>query len=192
MEGGAYFMTIIDWMFVLVSVIWISEFILFRNRGVGKEDPLETRSFLLILSALLLTIVTSVFLQEMREMSSIILPMKWIGLFLFSLGVFLRFWGILHLKAQFTRHVTVREGDQIVSTGPYRKLRHPLYTGLLLIGLGMSLFFTSLIGAIVGGVLLSWMLVIRIRHEEKLLIEKFGPEYKEWMSKRARLLPFIY
>ena len=88
--------------------------------------------------------------------------------------------------------MTVREGDMIVSSGPYRKLRHPLYTGLFLIGIGMALFFTSLIAAIAGGLFLAFALNKRMQHEEALLVEKFGPEYKEWMKHRARLIPYIY
>ncbi|WP_041056137.1 methyltransferase family protein [Jeotgalibacillus campisalis] len=185
-------MTILDGLFILVSFIWISEFLLFRNRGVGKGDSLETRSFLLIFTALFFTIIAALTLQEFREIVSLVVPMKAAGIILFSIGVFLRFWGITHLKAQFTRHVTVREGDEIVSSGPYKRLRHPLYTGLLFIAVGMALYFTSLIAAVIGGLLTGWMLLKRLRYEEKLLIGKFGTDYEEWMSHRARLLPFIY
>ncbi|MDG5472918.1 isoprenylcysteine carboxylmethyltransferase family protein [Jeotgalibacillus sp. ET6] len=185
-------MTILDGLFILISVIWISEFFIFRNRGTGKGDPLETRSFLYIFTSLFFTIAAALFLQEFREEDSLVLPMKTLGFLLFLTGVILRFWGITHLKAQFTRHVTVRDGDEIVSSGPYRRLRHPLYTGLLFIAVGMALYFTSLIAAVAGGLLTGFMLLKRIRYEEKLLVEKFGPDYEKWMSRRARLLPFIY
>ncbi|WP_052649768.1 methyltransferase family protein [Planococcus massiliensis] len=185
-------MAVAEWMFIGISVIWIGEFIFFRNRGVGEGDPYEKKSFYYILAALGATIAAALLLQEIGTGTEIGQFMRWTGLVLFAMGVFLRFWGILHLKSQFTRHVTVREGDEIVSSGPYRMLRHPLYTALLLIGIGMALFCTSLIAAILGGALVTWTLLKRIRYEEELLIEKFGPAYAEWMKKRARLVPFIY
>lgn len=183
-------MTLIDWIFILLGAVWTAEFVLFRNRGT-ENDPVERGSFYRILAVLLGTILAAFLLQEMQG-EEIAPVLKIVGTVLFATGVFLRFWGILHLKAQFTRHVTVREGDEIVSTGPYRKLRHPLYTGLFFIALGMPLYFTSPIAAVAGGALMVWALLKRIDYEEKLLIEKFGVQYEEWMKERARLIPFLY
>ena len=185
-------MTVLDWVFTAIAVVWILEFVVFRNRGTGEEDPVEKRSFLLILAALSGTIMTAYFVGEMKVFEQATPWLKAFGVLFFAGGVFLRYWGILHLKAQFTRHVTVRKGDGIVSTGPYRKLRHPLYTGLLLITLGMSLFFQSIGAAVFGGALVGWALAKRMDGEEAMLLKEFGEEYREWMKRRARLIPFIY
>lgn len=191
-EVEASFMTIIEWIFTAISLLWIGEFVIFRNRGVGQGDSLEKRTFFTIFTVLIATIIAAMVLQELQPFATLALIGQLVGIILLATGVFLRFWGIIHLKSQFTRYVTVREGDEIVSTGPYRKLRHPLYTGLLLITLGMALFFGSLIAAIIGGIAIVWALLQRINYEERLLIEKFGPDYEQWMKKRARLIPFIY
>lgn len=181
----------IEWIFNAVGLAWIAEFLFFRNRRSSTSDPVERGSFYRIFAVLFGTILAAFLLQEMR--SEPLAPfLRVVGTILFAAGVFLRLWGILHLKSQFTRHVTVREGDEIVSTGPYRKLRHPLYTGLLFIAIGMPLFFTSPIAAVAGGALMIWALLKRIDYEEKLLIEKFGPEYEHWMKQRARLIPYVY
>lgn len=185
-------MTILEMIFTAISLIWVSEFLIFRNRGVGQGDSLEKRTFIAIFAALIGTIIVAAFLQELEPVGNLVFISQLLGIVLLALGVFLRFWGILHLKSQFTRYVTVREGDEIVSTGPYRKLRHPLYTGLLLITLGMALFFSSLIAAAIGGSVMVWALLQRINYEERLLVEKFGPDYQQWMKTRARLIPFIY
>ena len=185
-------MTIIEWIFTAVSLFWVSEFLIFRNRGIGQGDSVEKRTFFTIFAALIGTIIVAAVLQELKPFAAVATISQLVGIILLAMGVFLRFWGILHLKSQFTRYVTVREGDEIVSTGPYRKLRHPLYTGLLFITLGMALFFTSAIAAVLGGVAMVWALLKRINYEERLLIEKFGPDYQHWMKKRARLIPFIY
>lgn len=181
-----------DWIFSAVSVLWLIEFIVFKNRETGQGDPVEKKTFFAIFLSLIATIAGAYWLQELRGMESVAAVLRPVGLVLLALGVFLRFWGIMHLKSQFTRHVTVRQGDTIVSSGPYRKLRHPLYTGLFLIGIGMALYFTSPLAAVVGGLLLAFALNKRMRHEEALLIEKFGTEYEEWMKRRARLIPYIY
>lgn len=184
-------MTFIDWVFVAVSLIWIGEFVVFRNRRPSVSNSLEKRSFFLIFSALAGTIVLAMVLQEFQGARY----GEWVkgaGALLFAAGVFLRIWGIVHLKNQFTRYVTVQEGDEIVSTGPYRRLRHPLYTGLFFITLGMALYFTSIAAAIIGGAAVAWALLRRMDYEEKLLVEKFGEEYEHWMEHRARLIPYFY
>src|SRR5690606_7609113 len=191
-EVEASFMTMIEWIFTAINLIWISEFVLFRNRGIGQGDSLEKRTFFIIFADLIGTIIVGSILQELKPYTAVATISQVVGVILLASGVFLRFWGIVHLKSQFTRYVTVREGDEIVSTGPYRKLRHPLYTGLLFITLGMALFFTSAIAAVLGGLAMVWALLKRINYEEQLLIEKFGPDYQQWMKKRARLIPFIY
>lgn len=191
-EVEASFMTMIEWIFTAISLFWLSEFLIFRNRGIGQGDPLEKRTFFTIFAVLIATILIAAVLQELMAFETIARISQAVGVILLASGVFLRFWGIVHLKSQFTRYVTVREGDEIVSTGPYRKLRHPLYTGLLFITLGMALFFTSAIAAVLGGLAMVWALLKRINYEEQLLIEKFGPDYQQWMKKRARLIPFIY
>lgn len=185
-------MTVLDWVFTAIAVVWVLEFVLFRNRGTGEEDPVEKRSFLLILAALSGTITAAYFVGEMKAFEQAMPWLKSFGIAFFAGGVFLRYWGILHLKAQFTRHVTVKKGDGIVSTGPYRKLRHPLYTGLLCITVGMSLFFQSIGAAVLGGALVGWALARRMDGEEAMLVKEFGEEYREWMKRRARLIPFIY
>ncbi|AIY06855.1 isoprenylcysteine carboxyl methyltransferase [Planococcus sp. PAMC 21323] len=185
-------MTIMEWMFTAISVFWLSEFIIFRNRGVGQGDSLEKRTFVAIFGVLIATILLAYLLQELQPFQMVAFVGQVVGIIFLATGVFLRFWGIIHLKSQFTRYVTVREGDKIVSTGPYRKLRHPLYTGLFLITLGMALFFGSLVATLVGGIAMVWALLRRINYEERLLIEKFGPDYELWMKQRARLIPFVY
>ncbi|MGB6407431.1 MAG: isoprenylcysteine carboxylmethyltransferase family protein, partial [Planococcus donghaensis] len=185
-EVEAYVMTIMEWVFTVISVFWLCEFLIFRNRGVGQGDSLEKRTFVAIFGVLIGTIGVAYFLQELKPFQTLSFMGQVVGIIFLATGVFLRFWGILHLKSQFTRYVTVREGDEIVSTGPYRKLRHPLYTGLFLITLGMALFFGSLVATIIGGIAMVWALLQRINYEERLLVEKFGADYELWMKKRAR------
>ena len=110
-------MTWVDWVFSAVGLAWIAEFLFFRNRSSSASDPVERGSFYRIFAVLFGTILAAFLLQEMRsEAAAPVLRVA--GTLLFAAGVFLRLWGILHLKAQFTRHVTVREGDEIVSSGP--------------------------------------------------------------------------
>src|SRR5205085_6139499 len=66
---------------------------------------------------------------------------RWIGLAIFMAGVVLRAWAIVTLGRFFTVHVAIASDHQLVRRGPYRLLRHPSYTGiwLIMMGLGMTM-----------------------------------------------------
>jgi protein-S-isoprenylcysteine O-methyltransferase Ste14 len=80
----------------------------------------------------------------------------------------------------------------LITTGPYRAIRHPIYTAFSLI-LGSMLFISSnwLIGACWAGMVILEVLP-RIGFEELLMIEFFGEQYREYMKKTGRLLPKVF
>ncbi|MGP4076130.1 methyltransferase family protein [Halobacillus sp. K22] len=178
--------------FLLVTALWVGEFILFRNRGSSKGEHLERQSFPLILIAVILAVALSLAMREWEIGVITSGTLWWFGLLLYASGVVLRYWGILHLKDQFTRDVSVKKGDRLVSSGPYRKLRHPLYTGLFFIIVGFCLGVGNLWTAILCGGLLAAALLHRIRIEEAMLTNAHGEMYRNWCQTRYRLIPFVY
>jgi protein-S-isoprenylcysteine O-methyltransferase Ste14 len=79
----------------------------------------------------------------------------------------------------------------LASTGPYRYLRHPLYVGLWFISLAFTLYVGNGISFLFGLVVLTTLLVIRMRFEERALTI-LHPEYQAWKNKRYRFIPFIF
>ena len=98
----------------------------------------------------------------------------------------------MSLGRWFRREVTIEPGQRLVRRGPYRVLRHPSYTGLILIFAGFGLAIGSWFGAAAALVLVLAGMVPRIRVEESALANKFGAEYTEYASSRARLLPHVW
>ncbi|MCE7793125.1 isoprenylcysteine carboxylmethyltransferase family protein [Salipaludibacillus sp. CUR1] len=186
-------MTIHNIIFFIITFIWLAEFIVFRNRKPGeKKKSEETFTFSGILLSVLAVITASVFSRELNIWlieSSLVL---WVGLLIYGTGTGLRYWGIIKLGKQFTRHVNVAEEDTIVSSGPFRMMRHPLYTGLFFILLGISTSMGSIAGLLLVFIVFMPFLLRRIRLEEKMLTETFGEEYKDWAGSRYRLIPFLY
>lgn len=187
-------MCVMDWMDLLLivgSFFWLVETWRFRNRKEASDGAVERKSFYFVATTMIgvfgLSLVSS-FMFESQPPT----VQRIIGLTFYIAGVSLRYWGILHLRHQFTRHVVVRPEDELVSSGPYRYLRHPLYTGLLLIAFGFSLYFIHWGIALIGAGLTSLALLYRIRIEEGMLIRHFGQSYQSWSKTRKRLFPFIY
>jgi len=112
---------------------------------------------------------------------------------MFILGGFvLRVISLIKLGKWFTPNVTVRSNQAFVQDGIYRLIRHPSYCGGIGIYCGISMVLGNWILLIFS---LTWFLLVyslRIRAEEKILIEKFGQDYFAYRKKTRRFIPFIY
>ncbi len=107
-------------------------------------------------------------------------------------GLLLRWWSFMTLGKFFTV-VLKTSGDQpVVDRGPYRWLRHPSYTGLLLAFVGGGLMYGNWLSAGCSVVLVLAALAYRIRVEERSLAAALGERYRAFASTRARLIPFLW
>ncbi|HET8707640.1 MAG TPA: isoprenylcysteine carboxylmethyltransferase family protein [Pseudomonadales bacterium] len=117
-------------------------------------------------------------------------PWMPIGLMVFVSGVFFRLIAIRTLGQFYSHRVRVMGDHQVVSNGPYRLVRHPAYTGMLIAHLGVVIFFFNWYTLLMWlGILLPSM-ILRIRIEEKALFELKG--YPEFAATRKRLIPGVW
>jgi protein-S-isoprenylcysteine O-methyltransferase Ste14 len=79
----------------------------------------------------------------------------------------------------------------VVTTGPYRYVRHPSYTGLLLILMGIAVATGDVLSLVVAAVLAAVGLTVRIRAEERQLTDALGDEYREFAAQRKLLVPGV-
>jgi protein-S-isoprenylcysteine O-methyltransferase Ste14 len=115
-----------------------------------------------------------------------------VGIVVIVLGAALRWWAIFTLGRYFTFEVAVRATQSVVRSGPYRFVRHPSYTAILvmLLGVGLALAnWASLIVMLAGGVI---GLLYRVRVEERALMEALGQPYADYTRYTKRFIPFMY
>lgn len=116
----------------------------------------------------------------------------WCAVPLLWAGTALRLWSFRTLGHYFTFTVQTSADQQVVTSGPYRFVRHPAYSALLLalaaVGLliGNWLSLVVLVGAVAGA------LVYRISVEERALARDLGPAYREYAATHKRLVPFLW
>jgi protein-S-isoprenylcysteine O-methyltransferase Ste14 len=116
---------------------------------------------------------------------------RWIGVAVCTAGLILRIWPVFVLGNRFSGLVAIQPGHTLVTTGIYGMIRHPSYLGLLLTVLGWGLAFRSIVGVLIG-LLLVPVLIARINAEERLLRDEFGAEYDAYRTRTTRLIPGIY
>jgi len=114
------------------------------------------------------------------------------GLVLLTAGIAIRQWAIAVLGRYFTTDVRVRPGQVVVDRGPYRWVRHPSYTGLIVTFVGLGLALGNWAALAVLAVVPTVGLVIRSRHEERVLLDGLGEPYRRFAATRARLIPGVW
>lgn len=115
-----------------------------------------------------------------------------VGLALMAGGLVFREWAILTLGRFFTVDVRVHEGQTVVDRGPYRWVRHPAYTGLLVFLFGIGVALTNWASLLVLTLAPAVGIVLRIRSEERALLAGLGDDYRRFAETRPRLFPGIW
>src|SRR5262249_31291571 len=116
----------------------------------------------------------------------------WSGVIIMVMGLIVRFWANKSLGAFYTRTLLIIEDQGVVERGPYRVIRHPGYLGVLLMWVGAGL---ATVNWLVVTIVLSMMLAAyryRIQSEETMLVTTLGEQYKEYMARTWKLIPFLY
>lgn len=115
-----------------------------------------------------------------------------VAMLLMWAGIVLRWWAIATLGRYFTFTVMTSADQPVVTSGPYRWLRHPGYTGLELALIGVGLAFGNWISLVSLSVIPLAGLLARIRVEESALEAAMGDAYRTYASARKRLLPYVW
>ena len=113
-----------------------------------------------------------------------------LGAVLVAAGLGLAVWARLHIGREWSGIVTLKEEHALVQTGPYRLVRHPIYSGLLLALAGTAAAIGEWRGVLAVLCALTGFLV-KIRAEEELMGDAF-PEYAEYRARTAALVPLVY
>jgi protein-S-isoprenylcysteine O-methyltransferase Ste14 len=111
---------------------------------------------------------------------------------IFSSGEAMRVWSKVTLGRYFTYAVMTSNDQPVITSGPYRFLRHPSYTGILLIAIGAGATWGNWLG--LGALTLTTLagLSYRISVEERALLEELGDRYRTYADQHKRLIPFVW
>ncbi len=118
------------------------------------------------------------------------LEIQWAMVGLAAVGFLFCWWARIHLGALWSGRITRKEGHRVVDTGPYRLVRHPIYTGILTAALA-TMLLKGTTTAVIGFVLLVIGYWMKGKLEERFLREELGPaEYDAYRARTPMLVPF--
>ncbi|MEU5421600.1 methyltransferase family protein [Streptomyces sp. NPDC001407] len=107
-------------------------------------------------------------------------------------GIALRLWSIIALGRFFRATVHIQQGHRLVSSGPYRWVRHPSYSGMLLGLLGFAVLVGNALSWLVFAVCALAAMAYRIRVEERMLLDALGEDYRAYAARTRRLIPGVW
>ena len=121
-------------------------------------------------------------------------PRLWFffGLAMLLSGSLLRRYCWRALGRYFTGNVQVQDGQRVIMEGPYRYVRHPSYTGGMLMHVGTGLALTNWMSALTLFVISALGYLYRVRVEEAALLSGLGEDYREYMARTKRFVPFVF
>ena len=182
--------------FVIVGfVVFAAIFLLMAKRSRDKTRKADQRSIIAILiQALAFAIAWTI----VRKPFTPFLPIDWraqyfvaaIIVLLVLASLVLVTAAVRTLGKQWSLQARVLEHHELIRRGPYRIVRHPIYTGMFGMLIASSLVHGHWLGLVIASVVYYLGTVIRIRSEEKLLREQFGSQYDEYAREVPAFIPF--
>lgn len=157
----------------------------------NMEPPIEARRRVIWGLLMLATCVIYLSAPQWLVWSAVELPeaVRWAGAGISGLGLLLLLWVQWALGKNFSTTLRLRADHTLVTHGPYRWARHPMYTALILLWSGLVLLAANwFLGALV---LLGILGIIRVRtpREEAMMLRAYGDAYREYMKRTGRFLP---
>lgn len=165
------------------------------NRGAGIESKTVRRQHISLLPLQLVPLAI-VILGPWSDQRNIAViagseVVRYTGLVLLVWGFVLMHWAEAALENLFSIEVTIQQSHRLITSGPFRLLRHPRYLGIILLTTGIALIFRSWLAILLVITLLP-VLIVRIHDEDALMHAQFGDEWRHWAEHTWRLIPFIY
>jgi protein-S-isoprenylcysteine O-methyltransferase Ste14 len=167
-----------------------------RSRGVkvaaSHKTPLETG--LLVLAwvgffvPLIWVVLPVFFFAEYPPSNGPLVA----GVTCLVIGLWLFYRSHADLGANWSITLEVREQHRLITQGVYRRIRHPMYLALLLYSVGQALVIPNWVAGPANLIAFAILLALRLRAEERMMVEEFGDEYAAYTSRTKRLIPGVW
>lgn len=181
-------------LFTAFSIIRINYNLKARKAGFQTVIE-ESKAYSIILALFICYEVFTLFLfllfPHTLAWGNISIPFwgRWLGVLLGVLSLLLFIWVHINLGANYSSKVRIAREQRLITSGPYRFLRHPMYSAFFLLHFSVFLISSNWFLGATWTFLLTLIIFIRVNREERMLIERFKEEYLTYMEMTGRFLP---
>ena len=166
-----------------------------KDRKILHSSEIETALFVIIRSTWVLLVISSILLYIVYPAAlkwaelNLNRPVRIIGIIIGIISDSLILWVLVSLGKNISAALKVRNNQYLVTTGPYRYVRHPLYSVGLLLFISIALVSSNWFLGILGTCFQLFIMYKRTPLEEKMLIEHFGEEYRRYIETTGAFFP---
>ena len=180
-------------------VVWIAFLVYWQIKAAGAKitrrlEPAYSRivrvlAFVVVFALLLTTKIPLPWLY--RELWTQGLWPFWIGAAVTVAGLLFSVWARQHLGRNWSRSVTIKQDHELITSGPYALVRHPIYTGILAGFLGTAIALSQVRGLVAVAIifLVFWA---KFRMEEEWMRSEFGDTYAAYSRRTSALVPYLF
>jgi protein-S-isoprenylcysteine O-methyltransferase Ste14 len=193
MEARAYSLglEIIHACWIIFIVAW-SLGVVWTKRTIYRESSAERARYWLVLVIGYFLVIKSSALPP--PLDWLVVPHKtsssWGGVFLCVSGLVFAIWARLILGRNWSGVITLKEDHELIERGPYRVVRHPIYTGILAMLAG-TVIALGYFGGFIGFLLVFVSFWLKLKREEDLMLEHFPAKYAAYQRRVKRIIPFL-
>jgi protein-S-isoprenylcysteine O-methyltransferase Ste14 len=191
MQSHALALDIIRGCWLVFAAIWVLA-ALSTKRTVYRESRAQRLRYwvLLVIAYLLLLYGRRLPYPLNLGVIPLVAPIAWAAAVFCVIGLAFAVWARVTLGRNWSGVVTLKEGHELVERGPYRFVRHPIYTGMLIMFFATALARGHLSG-FVGTLLMFASFWIKLHDEEKLMLQQFPERYADYRRRTKRIIPFV-
>ncbi len=182
----------IGYTWLALGVVWLIG-LAFTKRTV-RAQAVGSRLFHMLLITLGFTLLCGNQLRAGWLGRQILVPStatELTGLAITMAGCLFAIWARIKLGANWSGRATVKAGHELITTGPYAVARHPIYTGLLIAGVGTAIAYGEA-RCLLGLLLLVLGFATKIAQEERLMVETFPQAYPAYRQRVKALIPGVF
>jgi protein-S-isoprenylcysteine O-methyltransferase Ste14 len=180
------------------TVVWIAFFVYWQIKAANTKTTQRIEPVASRIMRVLIFLVAIVLLFPIR------IPLPWLYLQLWpagywpfwlgaavtTAGLLFAVWARGYLGRNWSSSVTIKQGHELITSGPYAVVRHPIYTGILTGFLGMAIAISQVRGFIVV-VLILFAYWTKLRREDQWMRSQFGETYAAYAHKTVALVPYL-
>jgi protein-S-isoprenylcysteine O-methyltransferase Ste14 len=186
-----FYRHLIFWIWCAWALFWLVS--AFGTKRTARREPYGPRLLYILIGVVGAVLIASRGLPWSPLMNLRLWPRSWIsywtGLVVLLVGVAFAVWARVHLGRNWSGTVTVKEDHELIRTGPYRYVRHAIYTGLIA-GLIGTAICSGTLRAALGVAIISAALFVKSRTEERFMRETFPGQYQKYCEEVPALIPF--
>ena len=186
-----FYRHLIFWIWVAWALFWLVT--AFFTKKTARREPLGPRFIYVLIGAVGAVLIASHGLPWSSLMNLRFWPRSmwayWTGVAVLLAGVAFAVWARVHLGSNWSGTVTVKEDHELIRTGPYAWVRHPIYTGLIA-GLIGTAICSGTLRAALGVAIIATALYVKSRTEERFMLETFPGQYERYREEVPALVPF--